>query len=189
MADHHSVLKNGSKILIDKQPYVILENEFVNPGKGQAFTRIKIKNLLNKKTLERTVKIGEILDIADVENCSMQFLYRENSNLFFMNNTTYEQYEVDSGSLEFDERWLIDGENFDIVLWNGQIIDVELPNACILKVKATDSVTKGDTVSATLKDAELENGINIKVPSFIKEGEIVKINPTNSEYMSRVKND
>ena len=185
----HSLLKSGNKVLIDNQPYVILDTDFVNPGKGQAFTRIKIKNLINKKTLEKTVKIGEELEEADVKNTTMQFLYQESNNLYFMNLETYEQLDLHTDTVDIDPRWLNDGDECDVVIWNGSIIDIVLPSYVISKVISTESVAKGDTVSTTLKDAELDNGILIKVPAFIKEGEDVKVNPNSGEYSSRAKNE
>ena len=181
----HSLLKNGNKVLVDKQPYLIIDTDFVNPGKGQAFTKIKIKNLLNKKIIEKTVKIGEELDEADVLNTSMQFLYQESSNLYFMHPESYEQLELHTSSVDFDPRWLNDGDECDVTIWNDAIIDVNLPNFVICKVISTETVAKGDTVSTTLKDAELDNGITIKVPAFIKQNEDVKVNPTTGEYSSR----
>ena len=181
----HSLLKSGNKVLVDKQPYLIIDTDFVNPGKGQAFTKIKIKNLLNKKIVEKTVKIGEELDEADVLNTSMQFLYQESNNLFFMNLESYEQLELAVSSVDFDPRWLNDGDECDVTIWNDAIIDVNLPNFVICKVISTETVAKGDTVSTTLKDAELDNGITIKVPAFIKQDEDVKVNPTTGEYSSR----
>lgn len=181
----HSLLKSGNKVLVDKQPYLIIDTDFVNPGKGQAFTKIKIKNLLNKKIVEKTVKIGEELDEADVLNTSMQFLYQESNNLFFMNLESYEQLELAVSSVDFDPRWLNDGDECDVTIWNDAIIDVNLPNFVICKVISTETVAKGDTVSTTLKDAELDNGITIKVPAFIKQDEDIKVNPTTGEYSSR----
>ncbi|MDC0985027.1 elongation factor P [Gammaproteobacteria bacterium] len=185
----HSLLRNGNKVLVDNQPYVIMDTDFVNPGKGQAFTKIKIKNLLNKKTIEKTVKIGEELDQADVLNTSMQYLYQESNTLFFMNLESYEQLELDISSIDFDPRWLNDGDDCDVTIWNNAIIDVELPNFVVCKVISTESVAKGDTVSSTLKDAELDNGITVKVPAFIKQDEDIKVNPSSGEYSSRAKND
>ena len=181
----HSLLKSGNKVLVDKQPYLIIDTDFVNPGKGQAFTKIKIKNLLNKKIVEKTVKIGEELDEADVLNTSMQFLYQESNNLFFMNLESYEQLELAVSSVDFDPRWLNDGDECDVTIWNDAIIDVNLPNFVICKVISTETLAKGDTVSTTLKDAELDNGITIKVPAFIKQDEDIKVNPTTGEYSSR----
>ena len=181
----HSLLKSGNKVLVDKQPYLIIDTDFVNPGKGQAFTKIKIKNLLNKKIVEKTVKIGEELDEADVLNTSMQLLYQESNNLFIMNLESYEQLELAVSSVDFDPRWLNDGDECDVTIWNDAIIDVNLPNFVICKVISTETVAKGDTVSTTLKDAELDNGITIKVPAFIKQDEDIKVNPTTGEYSSR----
>ena len=181
----HSLLKSGNKVLVENQPYLIIDTDFVNPGKGQAFTKIKIKNLLNKKTVEKTVKIGEELDEADVLNTSMQFLYQESNNLFFMNLESYEQLELSVSSVDFDPRWLNDGDECDVTIWNNAIIDVNLPNFVKCKVTSTESVAKGDTVSTTLKDAELDNGIIIKVPAFIKQDEEIKVNPVTGEYSSR----
>ena len=181
----HSLLKSGNKVLVENQPYLIIDTDFVNPGKGQAFTKIKIKNLLNKKIIEKTVKIGEELDEADVLNTSMQFLYQESNNLFFMNLESYEQLELSVSSLDFDPRWLNDGDECDVTIWNDAIIDVSLPNFVTCKVISTENVAKGDTVSTTLKDAELDNGIIIKVPAFIKQDEEIKVNPTTGEYSSR----
>ena len=185
----HSLLRNGNKVLVDNQPYVIMDTDFFNPGKGQAFTKIKIKNLLNKKTIEKTVKIGEELNEADVLNTSMQFLYQESNTLFFMNLESYEQIELNVSSIDFDPRWLNDGDECNVTIWNDAIIDVELPNFVVCKVTSTESVAKGDTVSSTLKDAELDNGVNVKVPAFIKQGEDIKLNPSTGEYSSRAKND
>ena len=100
MADNSALLKNGNKILIENEPYLVIENDFVNPGKGQAFTRVKIRNLLNKKVLEKTIKIGESIQEADVLNTKMQFLYKESETYFFMNLETYEQSEVSSDILD-----------------------------------------------------------------------------------------
>ena len=181
----HSLLKSGNKVLVENQPYLIIDTDFVNPGKGQAFTKIKIKNLLNKKIIEKTVKIGEELDEADVLNTSMQFLYQESNNLFFMNLESYEQLELSVSSVDFDPRWLNDGDECNVTIWHDAIIDVNLPDFVTCKVISTENVAKGDTVSTTLKDAELDNGIIIKVPAFIKQDEQVKVNPTTGEYSSR----
>ena len=188
MSETISTLKNGNKVLIEKQPYLILETEFVNPGKGQAFTRIKIKNLINNKILEKTIKIGESLNMADVNNTNMQFLYAENKKFFFMDSQTYEQLEVDGEIIGDGSIWLCEGDECEVITWNSKIIQVEPPKFVNIKVVSTESAAKGDTVSATLKDARLENGVVIKVPAFIKEGESIRIDTKNSEYVSRVKN-
>jgi len=188
MADNASSLRNGNKVLIENQPYLILDTDFVNPGKGQAFTRIKIRNLLNNKVLEKTIKIGEALQEADVLNTKMQFLYKENDIYFFMNLETYEQTDISKDILSDNSRWLQDGEECDVTIWNGNIIQVDPPKFVNLTVSSTEDTIKGDTVSSTLKDAKLENGEIVKVPMFIKEGEKIRVDTSTNEYASRVKN-
>lgn len=187
MAEGSSLLKNGNKVLIDNQPYLILENEFVNPGKGQAFTRIKIKNLLNGKVLEKTVKIGETLQEADVLNTKMQFLYKESNSLYFMNLESYEQMSVNEQIIKDKSCWLKDGDECDVTIWDDNIIQIELPKFVTFTIESTVDAIKGDTVSSTLKEANLDNGITIMVPIFIKEGEKIKIDTETNEYSSRVK--
>ena len=187
MADNSSLLKNGNKILIDQEPYLIIDNSFVNPGKGQAFTKVKIKNLINGKILERTIKIGESVQEADVLNTKMQFLYKEGSSFFFMNLESFEQTEVGQDTLDDTSRWLIDGDECDITIWNEKIIQVHPPKFINLTVKSTIDAIKGDTVSSTLKEAILDNDQIIMVPIFIKEGEMIRVDTENNEYASRVK--
>jgi len=188
MSETTSSLKNGNKVLIENQPYIILDTEFVNPGKGQAFTRIKIKNLINNKILEKTIKIGESLNEADVVNTNMQFLYTENRKFFFMDLQTYEQLEVNDEIIGERSVWLCEGDECEVIMWDGKIIQVQLPQFVTLKVKFTETAAKGDTVSATLKEAILENGAEVKVPAFIKEGESIKVDTKSGEYSSRIKN-
>ena len=180
-------MKNGNKILIDQEPYLITDNSFVNPGKGQAFTKVKIKNLINGKILERTIKIGESVQEADVLNTKMQFLYKEGSSFFFMNLESFEQTEVGQDTLDDTSRWLIDGDECDITIWNEKIIQVHPPKFVNLTVKSTIDAIKGDTVSSTLKEAILDNDQIIMVPIFIKEGEMIRVDTENNEYASRVK--
>ena len=187
MADNSSLLKNGNKILIDQEPYLITDNSFVNPGKGQAFTKVKIKNLINGIILERTIKIGESVQEADVLNTKMQFLYKEGSSFFFMNLESFEQTEVGQDTLDDTSRWLIDGDECNITIWNEKIIQVHPPKFINLTVKSTIDAIKGDTVSSTLKEAILDNDQIIMVPIFIKEGEMIRVDTENNEYASRVK--
>ena len=187
MADNSSLLRNGNKVLIDNEPYLILDNSFVNPGKGQAFTKVRIRNLLNSKVLEKTIKIGETIYEADVMNTKMQFLYKESDSFFFMNLTSYEQSEVNESILNSNKKWLIDGDECDVTIWNDNVIQVDPPKFVNLTVKSTMDAIKGDTVSSTLKEAIMDNDEMIMVPIFIKEGELIRIDTENSEYTSRVK--
>lgn len=187
MSDNSHILKNGNKIIIDSDPYLILENDFVNPGKGQAFTRVKIKNLLNNKTVEKTIKIGDTVKEANVFNTKMQYLYKESSNYYFMNLESYEQIEVNESVVDNSSKWLIDGDECDVIIWNGEIIQVIPPKFITIKVTSTVDAIKGDTVSSTLKEATVENGQIVMVPIFIKEGENIRIDTEKSEYASREK--
>ena len=149
--------------------------------------RVKIKNLLNGKVLEKTIKIGESIQEADVVNTKMQFLYKEGDSYFFMNLESFEQTEVNKSTLEENSKWLIDGDECDIIIWNDNIIQVQPPKFVNLTVKSTIDAIKGDTVSSTLKEAVLDNDQIIMVPIFIKEGEMIRIDTENNEYSSRVK--
>ena len=136
MADNSSLLRNGNKILIDQEPYLITDNSFVNPGKGQAFTKVKIKNLFNGKVLEKTIKIGDSIQEADVLNTKMQFLYKEGDAYYFMNLDSYEQTEVSKNTLDERSKWIIDGEECDVTIWNDNIIQVKPPKNDKLNVKS-----------------------------------------------------
>ena len=137
--------------------------------------------------MEKTIKIGESIQEADVMNTKMQFLYKENEVYFFMNLDTYEQSEVNIDILDSNSKWLIDGDECDITIWNDKIIQVDPPKFVNVTIKSTIDAIKGDTVSSTLKEAELDNGETIMVPIFIKEGERIRIDTESSEYSSRVK--
>ena len=187
MADNSSLLRNGNKVLIDNETYLLVDNSFVNPGKGPAFTKVSIRNLLNSKVLEKTIKIGETIHEADVMNTKMQFLYKESDTFFFMNLSSYEQSEVNESILSDNSKWLIDGDECDVTIWNDNVIQVDPPKFVNLTVKSTIEAIKGDTVSSTLKEAVMENGEMVMVPIFIKEGELIRIDTENSEYSSRVK--
>ena len=154
MADNSALLKNGNKILIENEPYLVIENDFVNPGKGQAFTRVKIRNLLNKKILEKTIKIGESIQEADVLNTKMQFLYKDNETYFFMNLETYEQTEVISDILDENSKWLIDGDECDITIWNNKIIQVDPPKFVNVTIKSTIDAIKGE-INVNLPNDEI----------------------------------
>ena len=140
MADNSSLLRNGNKVLIDNEPYLILDNSFVNPGKGQAFTKVRIRNLLNSKVLEKTIKIGETIHEADVMNTKMQFLYKESDTFFFMNLSSYEQSEVNESILSDNSKWLIDGDECDVTIWNDNVIQVDPPKFVNLELEVALSM-------------------------------------------------
>ncbi|MBX9705241.1 MAG: elongation factor P [Gammaproteobacteria bacterium] len=180
--------KPGLKVMIDGQPCSILENEFVKPGKGQAFNRVKIRYLLNDRVVEKTFKSGDTLEGADVADQEMQYLYSDGEHWHFMNQTTFEQIGVDHKTLGDTEKWLKEENVYVVTLWNGSPIAIAPPNFLDLKVVTTDPGMRGDTVSGGSKPATLETGAVIQVPLFIQEGEILKVDTrTGGEYVSRAK--
>lgn len=179
--------KSGLKIMLDGQPYNIVENEFVKPGKGQAFNRVKVRNLLNGRVIEKTFKSGETVEGADVVEQEMQYLYNDGEQWYFMNPTTYEQIGADSNALADTIKWLKEQDMYTVTLWNNNPISVEAPNFVELTVTKTDPGLKGDTVSGGSKPATLETNAVVQVPLFISEGEKLKIDTRTGEYVSRAK--
>jgi elongation factor P len=179
--------KSGLKIMLDGQPYNIVENEFVKPGKGQAFNRVKIRNLLNGRVIEKTFKSGDTVEGADVVDAEMQYLYTDGEQWYFMNPSTYEQIGADQNALADTLDWLKEQDMYTVTLWNNNPISVVASNFVELKVVTTDPGIKGDTVSGGTKPATLETGAVVQVPLFIAEGEILKIDTRSGEYVSRAK--
>jgi len=179
--------KGGLKILIDSQPCVILENEFVKPGKGQAFNRVKIRNLKTNKVMDRTYKSGESVPAADVVEQQMQFLYTDGSSWHFMDTASYEQFEVTKDVVRDSAKWLKEQDICTITLWNSVPLIVEPPNFVILQVTETDPGLKGDTSGGGIKPATLETGAIVRVPLFIQIDEMIKIDTRSGEYVARVK--
>jgi len=182
-----SEFKNGLKIIIDGDPYSIIENEFVKPGKGQAFNRVKIKNLMNGRVIDKTFKSGESLEAADVIEIDMQFLYVDGAEWHFMNADTFEQVAADTRSIGSAKDWIKEGLICTVMLWNDAPISVTPPNFVELKIIETDPGLKGDTAQGGVKPAILETGASIRVPLFIAQGEIVRIDTRNGEYVNRAK--
>lgn len=179
--------KSGLKILIDGDPFVIVENEMVKPGKGQAFSRVKIRNLKSGRTIERTFKSGDTVEGADVVDVDMQFLYTDGSFWYFMQPESFEQYTASKGSVGDTAQWLKDGLSCIVTLWNGEPLTVTPPAHVELKIIETDPGMKGDTVTGGTKPAKLETGAVVKVPLFINEGEIVRVDTRSGEYIARAK--
>lgn len=177
--------KHGLKIIIENEPCEIIENEFHKPGKGQAVMRVKYRNLINSKVLEKTFKTGESVEKAEISSKAMQFLYRENEKVVLMNNQNYEQFECDLFKIERELFWMKEGENYEVVFWEDSLICIEIDNFVEIAVKETDPGLKGDTATNTLKLATLENGIEIKVPLFISPGDLISVDTRNMEYQGR----
>jgi elongation factor P len=179
--------KSGLKILLDGEPYSIIENEMVKPGKGQAFNRVKVRNLKNGKVTERTWKSGDSVEAADVVDADMQYLYSEGDFWHFMVPDTFEQYTAGKAAMGETAQWLKDGVECIVTLWNGQPLTVTPPAHVELKIVETDPGVRGDTVTGGQKPAKLETGAVVRVPLFINEGEVIKVDTRTGEYISRAK--
>lgn len=183
-----SDFRKGLKIQIDGEPYLMVEMNFVKPGKGNAMYKCRMKNLIRGTVLDRTYKGGDTLESADVETVDVQFLYRQGEDYVFMENTTFEQYEVSSDTAGDLWKYLKDGMACSMTLYNGNAIVVEAPNHVQLEVVECAPGTKGDTATNVTKPAKVETGAEIIVPGFIKEGNVIKVDTRTGEYVERVSN-
>ncbi len=177
--------KNGLKIILDNDPCSITENIVVKPGKGQAFNRVKMKNLKTGRVLERTFKSTESVEAADVDEMNVEYLYNDGEYWHFMEPTSFEQYAADVVAVGDTANWIKGQEVCVMTLWNGSPISIAAPNFVELAVAQTDPGLKGDTAQGTTKPATLETGSEVKVPLFINEGDILKIDTRTGEYVSR----
>jgi elongation factor P len=181
--------RSGMKVLLEGEPCSIVENEFVKPGKGQAFNRVKLKNLKSGRTWERTFKSGETIEAADVLDIDMEYLYNDGEFWHFMKTDgSFEQISADATALSDTVDWLKEQEVFQVTLFNGAPIAVTAPNHIELEVVETDPGVKGDTATGGSKPAKLSSGAVVKVPLFISEGEIIRVDTRSREYLSRAKN-
>ncbi|MBL1376004.1 elongation factor P [Zobellella iuensis] len=179
--------RSGLKIMLDGEPCAIIENEFVKPGKGQAFNRVKIRRLLNGKVLEKTFKSGDSVEAADVMDMELAYLYNDGEFYHFMNNDTFEQLAADDKAVGDAKLWLKEQDVCILTLWNGAPISVTPPNFVELEVIETDPGLKGDTAGTGGKPATLSTGAVVRVPLFIQIGEVLKVDTRSGEYVSRVK--
>ncbi|HIF9098816.1 TPA: elongation factor P [Photobacterium damselae] len=179
--------RGGMKIMLDNEPCVIIENEFVKPGKGQAFNRVKIRKLLSGKVLEKTFKSGESVEAADVVDVELDYLYTDGEFYHFMNNETFEQIAADVKAVGDNAKWLVENNTCTLTLWNGNPIAVTPQNFVELEVTETDPGLKGDTQGTGGKPATLSSGAVVRVPLFIQIGEVIKVDTRSAEYVSRVK--
>ncbi|MPW31432.1 elongation factor P [Agarivorans sp. B2Z047] len=182
-----SEFKGGLKIMLDGEPYAILENEFVKPGKGQAFNRVKLRRLLTGKVLEKTFKSGESVEAADVMDYELAYLYNDGEFYHFMNNDTFEQIAADEKAVGDTAKWLVEQDVCVITTWNENPIAVMPPNFVELEVTETDPGLKGDTAGTGGKPATLSTGAVVRVPLFIQIGEVIKVDTRSAEYVGRVK--
>jgi len=181
-----SEFRKGLKIEYDGDPYEILDFQHVKPGKGSAFVRTSIKNLLNGRVLQPTLKSGEKVGRPDIEEKDMQFLYAQGDEFHFMEKKTFEQTFVSEGVLGEAKNFLKENIDVAVMFYNGKAIGVTLPNSVELKVTKCDPGVRGDTVSGAQKPAVLETGYQVNVPLFINEGDVLKIDTRDGKYLTRV---
>jgi elongation factor P len=179
--------KGGLKIMIDNDPCSIVENEMVKPGKGQAFNRVRYKNLKTGRVIEKTFKSGDTVEAADVIDVDMEYLYNDGEFWHFMNQSDFEQVGATEAAVGDVKKWLKEQDVCVITLWNGVPISVTPPNFVELKVVETDPGLKGDTAGTGGKPATLETGAVVRVPLFLQIDEVVKVDTRTGEYVSRVK--
>ncbi|ASK18148.1 elongation factor P [Vreelandella alkaliphila] len=178
--------KGGLKVMLDGDPCSIVENELVKPGKGQAFNRVKLRNLMTGRVGERTFKSGDSLEGADVMDLEMEYLYTDGDMWHFMKTDgSFEQYAVEKKALGDTEKWLKEQVPYIITLWNDKAISVTPPNFIELEVVETDPGLKGDTAQGGSKPATLSSGAVVRVPLFINQGEVLKIDTRSGDYVSR----
>ena len=179
--------RKRARILLDGQPCMIVENEFVKPGKGQAFIRVKLTNLLTGRQLERTFKSGESFEEADISNTTMQFLFTDGKTYTFMDTKSYEQVEIPRESMDGAEKWLLENTECEVSFWGEKPISVTPPIFMDLVITYTEPAVKGDTANNVTKKATIQTGGEINVPMFISEGMKVRVDTRTGEYVERAK--
>lgn len=180
-------IRSGMKLIIDGDPCIVVDNEFVKPGKGQAFNRLRYRNLKTGRVIERTYKSGDSIPSADVVEIDAQYLYSDGNEWHFMAAETYEQYALHEAEVAEAKPWLKEQTDCKITLWNGSPILVIPPIFVNLKIVETDPGLKGDTSGGGSKPAKLESGAVVRVPLFVQEGEVIKVDTRTGSYVSRVK--
>jgi elongation factor P len=177
--------KPGLKVMLDGEPCSILENEFVKPGKGQAFNRVKLRNLKTARVWERTFKSGDTLEGADVMDYDLEYSYTDGEFFYFMDPDSFEQHSADRATVGDTEKWLKEQERYEVTLYNGSPISVTPPNFIELEIIETDPGLKGDTAQGGSKPATLTTGAVVRVPLFISQGEVIRVDTRTGEYVSR----
>ena len=180
-------LKKGTLFVLEDEPYRVVDYNQKVMGRGGSIVNVRIKSLVSGKVLEKTFKGNEQLDSADVTNQNVQYLYSDGSNFFFMNQDTFEQFEVGADLVGDGAGYIKEGDMVQLQFFEGRPINVELPKNVPLEVTYTENAVKGDTSSAITKDATLETGITIKVPAFIKQGDVISVDTATGAYRERVK--
>lgn len=180
-------LKKGQVFQLDGTPYRVVEYAQKVMGRGGSIVNVKIKSLLDGKVLDKTFKGNEAIEPADVTNQNVQYLYSDGAAFYFMNQESFEQFEVSADDMAGKAGFMKEGDTVQAQLFNGRVINIELANNVPLKVTEAHDVVKGDTTSSVLKDAVVETGITIKVPAFVKTGDVISVDTATGAYRERVK--
>lgn len=182
-----SDFKKGLKVLVDGEPYDIIEYNFVKPGKGQALYKLKLRNLLKGTIITPTLRSGDSLEQADVRKTTGQYLYREADGYIFMDNDSFEQYTISNEKLGSVAKFLLDGAICELLFYNGQLIGVDPPAHIIVEVTYTEPAARGNTTANVTKAATIETGAEVQVPAFIDQGEKIKVDARTGAYVERAR--
>ena len=185
MAQTTNDIKNGSVLNLDGQLWTVIKFQHVKPGKGPAFVRTTIKNVLSGKIVDKTFNAGMKMEFETVDNRNLQYSYEDGDNFVFMDMTTYEQLQVSTSTTSGKEGFLKDGQECRVLLYKGNPLDIDIPLSLVLEVVETEPGAKGDTVSNVTKPAKLETGIVVQVPIFVNEGDRIKVDTRTKEYLGR----
>jgi elongation factor P len=176
----------GSCLLQKGQPYLVVEREFHNPGKGTAIARVKMKSIKDGSVLSLTIPTQQEIEDAEVVVVSCQYQYADQDNFHFMDGESFEQYEVPISEMEDKKYYLQDGQSYELTIWEGVVIDIKIPYKVVFTVAESENYVKGDTVSGATKPVTTETGLTVRVPLFIKQGERILVNTETNEYVERV---
>ena len=182
-----SDFRKGLKVQLDGDPYLMIECNFVKPGKGQAMYKCRLRNLIRNTVIDRTYKSGESIEAADVEEIDAQYLYRQGDQFVFMNNENYEQYELTSDQVDDAWKYLKEGMNCSMILFNDNPITITPPNHVVLQIEYCEPGVKGNTASNLTKPVKMETGAEFICPAFVEIGELIRIDTRSGEYIERVK--
>ena len=181
-------IDKGTCLIIKGDPFLVVEREFVNPGKGSAFVRLKVKNLITGQVLKPVMKSQDTVEEATVTDHDCQFLYSDGEALHLMDAESFEQFSVPLEDFEDKQLLMKDGETYNVVFWEDKPIDIKIPYKVVYTVTEAQDAIKGDTVTGATKTVTVETGLTVKVPIFIKEGEKILVNTETLEYVERVNN-
>ena len=182
-----SDFRKGLKVQLDGDPYLMIECNFVKPGKGQAMYKCRLRNLVRGTVLDRTYKSGESIEAADVEEIDAQYLYRQGDQFVFMNNENYEQYELTADQVDDAWKYLKEGMSCSMILFNDNPITITPPNHVVLQIEYCEPGVKGNTASNLTKPVKMETGAEFICPAFVEIGELIRIDTRSGEYIERVK--